>query len=169
MKNASGVARIRSLCKLGLPVEQFVPALLESLHRLIASARNLFDFTDADGHLVRYYFEGPIDHEIARHYFDHFHNKLESEAMPSFKQAIAGHTVIRSAEEINNGRFFRSALYNEIWRPQGLHSRIEAIVRDDARKPLGSLVLYRGKDDPPFTRNDEALLAAVVPYVARAL
>ncbi|HUL65623.1 MAG TPA: helix-turn-helix transcriptional regulator [Burkholderiaceae bacterium] len=169
MKNASGVARIRSLCQLGLPAEQFVVALLASLHRLIASTRNLFDFTDADGHLVRYYFEGPIDHEIARHYFEHFHNRREAEVMPSFEQAISRRAVVLCADELNNARFFRSALYNEIWRPQGLHSRIEAVVRDDAGRPLGSLVLYRGRDDPHFTRNDEALLAAIVPYIACAL
>ena len=169
MKNASGIARIRALCQLRLPAEQFVPALLETLHRLIASARNLFDFTDANGHLVRYYFEGPIDHEIARHYFEHFHNRREAEVMPTFEQAISGRAVVLSAEDLNNARFFRSALYNEIWRPQGLHSRIEAVVRDDVGRPLGSLVLYRGKDDPQFTRNDEALLAAIVPYIARAL
>jgi DNA-binding CsgD family transcriptional regulator len=169
VKRIAALASIRSLCRLRLPAEQFIPALLDALHRVIASARNLFDFTDAHGNLIRYYFEGPIDHETTRHYFEQFHNRREAEVMPSFRQAVTGRSVILSAEAINNPQFFRSALYNEVWRPQGLHSRIEAIVRHDTERPLGSLVLYRGKDDRPFTRNDEALLASLVPYVARAL
>lgn len=169
MKQAAAVASIRSLCSLALPGEQLIPALLEALHRVIPSARNLFDWTDRDGNLIRYYFEGPIDAEVARHYFEEFHNKREAEAMPAFRQAVTGRAVIRSALELDNPAFFRSALYNEIWRPQQLHTRIEAIVRGVQDTPLGSLVIYREAGDPAFTREDEALLANLVPYIARGL
>ena len=169
MKQSASLASIRALCSLGLPGEQLIPALLEALHRVIASSRNLFDWTDRDGNLIRYYFEGPIDAAVARHYFEEFHNKREAEAMPAFREAVTGRAVIRSATELDNSRFYRSALYNEIWRPQRLHSRIEAIVRNARGEPLGSLVLYRDKGDPPFTVSEERLLAAQLPYVARAL
>ena len=169
MKHAAAIASIRSLCSLGLPGEQLIPALLEALHRFVPSSRNLFDWTDGRGNLVRYYFEGPIDAEVARHYFEEFHNRREAEAMPPFRQAVMGRASIRSAAELDNPRFFKSALYNEIWRPQGLHSRIEAIVRGSRAEPLGSLVLYRGPGDPAYSAADEALLAALVPYIARGL
>lgn len=169
MKHANAVAGIRSLCTLGLPGEQLIPALLEALHRFVPSSRNLFDWTDAHGNLVRYYFEGPIDAAVARHYFEEFHNKREAEAMPAFRQAVMGRAVIRSAAELDNPQFFRSALYNEIWKPQGLHSRIEAIVRSSRGEPLGSLVLYREANDPPFTAEEEQRLSGVVPYIARGL
>jgi DNA-binding CsgD family transcriptional regulator len=169
MKQSASIASIRALCGLGLPGEQLVPALLEALHRVIPSARNLFDWTDAHGNLVRYYFEGPIDPSIARHYFEEFHNLREAEAMPAFREAVTGRAVVRSAAELDNPRFYRSALYNEIWRPQGLHSRIEAIVRNSRGEPLGSLVLYRERGDPPFTTAEERLLAVQLPYIARAL
>ncbi len=168
-KNGAGLAHVRTLCSTGLPAEQLIPALLEALHSVIPSARNLFDWTDAEGNLIRYYFEGPIDHAVARRYFEEFHNKREGEVMPRFRQAVTGRAVIRSAAELNHDAFFRSALYNEIWRPQRLHTRIEAIVRGLRGVPLGSLVLYREKADPPFRPADEKLLEAVVPYVARAL
>jgi len=169
MKHAHRIAQIRALCSLGLPAELLIPALLEALHRVIPSARNLFDWTDAQGNLVRYYFEGPINHEINRHYFEEFHNRREREVMPGFRQAVTGRAVIRSAAEIHNAAFYRSALYNEIWRPQGLYTRIEAIVRTLRGQLLGSLVLYREESDPPYTADDEELLAAAVPYIARAL
>jgi DNA-binding CsgD family transcriptional regulator len=169
MKQSQGVASIRALCSLGLPGEQLIPALLETLHRVIPSSRNLFDWTDAKGNLVRYFFEGPIDPEIARHYFDEFHNKREIEAMGSFHSGVTGHATVRSAAELDSPDFYRSALYNEIWRPQGLHSRVEAIVKNSRGHPMGSLVLYREKGDPPFSAAEEQLLAGLVPYVSRGL
>jgi DNA-binding CsgD family transcriptional regulator len=169
MKHAHRIARIRALCSLGLPGEQLIPALLEALHGVIPSSRNLFDWTDAQGNLVRYYFEGPIDHAINRRYFEEFYNRREREAMPGFRQAVTGRAMIHRAAEVDNAAFHQSALYNEIWRPQGLHTRIEAIVRTSRGQPLGSLVLYREEGDPPFTPVDEELLAMAVPYVARAL
>lgn len=169
MKQSASLAAIRALCGLGLPAEQFVPALLEALHRVIPSARNLFDWTDPGGGLVRYYFEGPIDAEVARHYFEEFYNRRETEAMGGFRESVLGGAVVRSAAELDRPDFFRSALYNEIWRPQGLHTRIEAIVRGANARPLGSLVLYREPGDPKFTREEERLLGDLVPYVARGL
>jgi DNA-binding CsgD family transcriptional regulator len=169
MKQSAVVANIRALCSLGLPGEQLVPALLEALHQAIPSSRNLFDWTDANGNLVRYFFEGPIDARIARHYFEEFYNRRETEAMESFHRTVTGHATVRGAAELDHPGFFRSALYNEIWRPQGLHTRLEAIVRESRGRPLGSLVLYRGKGDPAFTEQDERMLAALVPYIARGL
>ena len=169
MKQSQSVASIRALCALGLPGEQLIPALLEALHRAIPSSRNLFDWTDARGNLVRYFFEGPIDPEIARHYFEEFHNKREVEAMGSFHAAVTGHATVRSAAELASPGFYRSALYNEIWKPQGLHTRVEAIVKDVRGRPLGSLVLYREKGDPAFSAAEERLLADLVPYIARGL
>ncbi len=169
MKHSADLSRLRSLAAMGLPEEAFVPALLEAIHRIIPSDRNLFDWTEPGGRLVRYYFEGPIDHKINQHYFDNFHNKLEAEVMPSFRDAVIGGAVIQSAELLDRPEFFRSALYNEIWRPQRLHTRMEAIVRDARDQPLGSLVLYRGPGERKFTLQDEALLARIVPYVVRGL
>lgn len=169
MKRTSELASLRALSTMRLPPEVFIPAVLEALHGIIPSLRNLFDWTDAQGNLVRYYFEGPIDHEIASHYFREFHNRREGDVMPTFQQAVNGRSVIRSAAELENAAFFRSALYNEIWRPQGLHTRLEAVVKDSRGQPLGSLVLYRGEGERSFSTEDESLLTHVVRYVARGL
>lgn len=169
MKRTSELAGLRSLCTMGLPAELFIPALLEMLHGIIPSLRNLFDWVDPQGNLVRYYFEGPIDQAVAAHYFEQFHNRREGEVMPTFRQAVQGRSVIRSAQELESPAFYRSALYNEIWRPQGLHTRLEAVIKGSGGRPLGSLVLYRGKGERSFTREDEALLEPVARYVARGL
>ena len=169
MKLSAPLFALRSLSRSGLNAEVFIPAALEALHRIVPSYRNLFDWTDAQGNLIRYYFEGPIDHRIAGLYFEEFYNQREGEVMPEFRRSINGRALIRSAEELDRPEFFRSALYNEIWRPQGLHTRIEAIVKDAAGHPLGSLVLYRAPGDPDFRREDEQLLAQATTYIARGL
>jgi len=168
MKRTTDIASIRSLCALGLPSEQLIPAILEALHEIIPSACNLFDWTDALGNLVRYFFEGPINPGVAQHYFEVFHNRREQEAMPAFSQVVEG-SVVRSAAGLDNPGFFASALYNEIWKPQGLHYRVEAVIHGSGQQPLGSLVLYRAPGDALFTRHEEALLGRLVPYIARAL
>jgi len=168
MKRATDIANIRSLCALGLPGEQLIPAILEALHEIIPSACNLFDWTDARGNLVRYFFEGPIDAEVTHRYFEEFHNRREQEVMPAFRRVLDG-DVVRSAAELDNPHFFSSALYNEIWKPQGLHYRVEAIIRGSGQQPLGSLVLYRAPGEAVFAKHEEKLLGALVPYIARAL
>lgn len=169
MKDAAASAYIRELCSLGLASELLIPTLLEALHRLIPSACNLFDWVQPDGSIQRYYFEGPIDDAIARLYFDEFYNRREADAMPKYRDVVRGTATIRSAEELNNRHFFESALYHEIWRPQRLHYRLEAVVRGRDGKPIGSLVLYRAQGDRIFDEKDERTLAALVPYVARGL
>ena len=169
MKNAAATAYIRELCSLGLSGELLIPALLEALHRVIPSARNLFDWVSAEGRIQRYYFEGPIDHAVARLYFEEFHNRREAEAMPKFVDVIRGSASVRSAEELNNTQFFDSALYREIWRPQRLHYRLEGIARGRDGKPIGSLVQYREQGERIFGRADEQTLATLLPYVAHGL
>src|SRR4030095_8704837 len=105
MKHARAIATVRELCSLGLPSELFVPALLESMHAVIPSARNLFDWIDSGGHIERYYFEGAIDSKIARLYFNEFYNRREGEAMPRFSDLARGSAVIRSAQELDRSSF----------------------------------------------------------------
>ena len=45
----------------------------------------------------------------------------------------------------------------------------ETVVRGRGGQLLGSLVLYRGPDDPEFTAADERQLADLLPLVARGL
>jgi DNA-binding CsgD family transcriptional regulator len=169
MKPARAITALRALCALQLHTEVLVPAVLEALHTLVPSQRNLFDWTDAQGRLVRYFIEGPIDAQIAHLYFAEFHNRREAEAMPRFDTLRRLPAGVRSADELDHAGFFRSALYNEIWRPQGFHTRLEAVLRARDGGLLGSLVLYRGPGEARFTPTDEQHLAAVLPAFAAAL
>lgn len=163
------IAALRELCALGLPAQTLVPAVLEALHRVVPSSRNLFDWTDESGRLIHYYFEGPIDTTIAQLYFDEFHNRREAEAMPRFDALVQRPGGIHSAAELDHAGFFGSALFNEIWRPQGLKYRVEAVLRGPGGRLLGSLVLYRGPGEVCFTLEEERRLAQVLPIISAGL
>jgi len=163
------LAAFQTLCNSAWPAQTLVPALLDALHALIPSARNLFDWTDEEGQLLHYFIEGPVDAAVANLYFEHFHNRLESEGMPAFASLRHTPAGVRGASALNNAGFFRSALYNEIWRPQSLHTRIEGVVRSRNGRLMGSLVLYRGPGEPVFDQADERMLASLLPRIAAAL
>lgn len=158
-----------SLCRAGWRAEEFVPALLEALHGVIPSARNLFDWTDDKGRLAHYFIEGPVDTAVAQLYFEEFHNRRETACMPAFSSLVNVPMGVRGAAELDRPEFFASALYNEVWRPQGFHKRIEGVVRGRGGQLLGSLVLYRGAAERSFSKQEEALLASFLPMVADAL
>ncbi len=169
MKPVRAVAALRALCSLGLHAEVLVPAVLETLHQIVPSYRNLFDWTDSQGRLLRYFIEGAIDAQIAQLYFDEFHNRREAEVMPAFDSLRGCDAGVRSAAELDHAGFFRSALYQEVWRPQGFHTRLEAVLRGQQGQLLGSLVLYRSDHEARFNAADERLLASVLPMISSAL
>jgi DNA-binding NarL/FixJ family response regulator len=160
---------LQALCHAALPADALVPALLEALHGVVPSSRNLFDWTDDDGRLLRYHFEGPIDPVIARLYFDEFHNRRETEAMLPFQALRDRPAGVYGPEQLDRPGFQETALYHEIWKPQGLHTRLEAVLRGRHGRLLGSLVLYRAPGDPAFTVAERQRLARQLPLLAQAL
>lgn len=169
MKIARSVAALRALCGLSLHAEVLVPAMLEAQHSVVPSHRNLFDWTDHQGRLVRYFIEGPIDARLAQLYFDEFHNRREAEAMPRFDALHRMPAGVRGAGELDHAVFYRSDLYNAIWRPQGFKTRLEAVLRGRSGELLGSLVLYRAPGDARFGVEEERRLASVLPAFAAGL
>ncbi len=165
----AALAGLRALCQADLPADAMAPALLEALHGVVPSSRNLFDWTDDDGRLLRYHIEGPIDPAIASLYFAEFHNRREAEAMLPFQALRHRAAGVYGPEDLDQPGFHDSALYHEIWKPQGFHTRLEAVLRGRGGRLLGSLVLYRGPRDPAFTTAERHRLARVLPWLAQAL
>lgn len=169
MQATPALRGLQALCQAALPPDMLVPALLEALHGVVPSSRNLFDWTDDDGRLLRYHFEGPIDPVIASLYFDEFHNRRETEAMLPFQALRDRACGVYGPEQLDRPGFHETALYHEIWKPQGLHTRLEAVLRGRGGRLLGSLVLYRAPREPAFTTAERQRLARLLPLLAQAL
>ena len=56
-KKTAEMARLRQTCCVGLPSEIIVPKIIEDLHRVIASDRMHFAWSDDLGNVVNAYFE----------------------------------------------------------------------------------------------------------------
>ncbi len=169
MKNPHPPHALLELCGLGLHADVLVPAVLEALHAVVPSYRNLFDWTDQDGRLSRYFVEGPIDAAIAQLYFDEFHNRREAEVMPRFEAVRAAPAGVTGPADLDHAAFYASDFYNAIWRPQGLHTRMQAVLRGRQGRLLGQLVLYREPGAARYTDRDERRLAALLPTFAAGL
>lgn len=167
-KRAAELTRLRALGAMRLAAETVVPALLEALHAVVPSQRNRFGWADADGRLSRFYVEGPVDQRIASRYFAEFHERREADVLPTFSDTVL-HRDASRVDERSRPAFYRSALYHEVWRPHRLHTRIEAVVRGARGRPLGALALYRAAGDPPFTADDESMLAQAALLAAHPL
>ena len=169
MKKSRSLLALHELCGLGLHAEVLVPAVLEALHDAVPSYRNLFDWTDEHGRLLRYFVEGPIDAAIAQLYFDEFHNRREAEVMPRFEAVRAAPAGVTGPGDLDHPGFFASDFYNAIWRPQGFRTRMQAVLRGRQGQLLGQLTLYREPGAPRFTAADERCLAALLPDFAAGL
>ena len=169
MKCSAQMASLRALSALGLPAELFIPAALEMMHGIIPSLRNLFDWTDAQGDLIRYYFEGPIDPRIAAHYFEGVpqpaRRRRDADLPPGGHGALGDPQCAGTRER----RLLRVGAVQRDLAAAGPHTRLEAVVRNAGGRPLGSLVLYRGPGERSFSREDEVLLEQASRYVARGL
>ena len=76
---------------------------------------------------------------------------------------------VRGQGDLQDNGFYESALYHEIWRPQGFHSRLEAVLRGQGGRLLGSLVLYRSPGDAAFNADEMRRLDKLLPMLAQAL
>lgn len=169
MSGKRRAAAVHLLCSMELHTEAFVAALLDVMHRVIPSRRNLFDWADDQGRQQRWLIEGPLDAVAACRCFDRYHNQDETHWIPAFHTLAHQPVGVRGAADLAQPAFFDSGLYQEVWQPQGLHSRIEGVLRGSRGRLLGSLVLYRGPDDAAFSRADECALRDLLPAMASGL
>lgn len=166
-KHVDAVADLRSLCRLGLPSRTLMPSLLEALRRIVPSLTSLFDWVDADGHIVDYYTEPPYVAQAAERYFAAFYNQRESELMPPYSERLRyGDGVLDNGGA--EASFYRSDFYNEIWRPRGVQHSVQAVLRV-GRVVLGALTLCRGRADSPFSARERQTLGLVLPYLSRSV
>jgi DNA-binding CsgD family transcriptional regulator len=164
-------ARIKALCCLGLGGEAIMPALLRELHAYIPSHGNTFFWADESGALSNVYDENPESAAVGPLYIEEFYNRRECDVHSGFSSSMhrdMGVVNRDRAVTVEKPAFYRSELYNVIFRPLRYDDFLRLIVRDGGRA-MGALQLWRAPGDPPFTAEEERRLAALEPFIAHAL
>jgi DNA-binding CsgD family transcriptional regulator len=165
MRYSAAIAHIRQLCCLGLGGQVIMPALLQALHSVIPSAANVFMWTDESGEVTNVCFEDPTPPEMVALYLAELFDKRVDEVTSESTRALRG--VVNFEPAIGEA-FYRSDLYNLVYRPSDRYAALRAIIRENGR-PLGALVLCRGSHDPPFTEREEKNLSNLTGYLAHGL
>ena len=82
------LARLQTLCCLGLGGALAIPAVLAELHDLVGSDSNEFYWAGADLDIANAYMESPDFGAIAPLYFQTFHNRHDNETQLSFAELM---------------------------------------------------------------------------------
>lgn len=166
MKNAQSY--IRQLCCLGLSGQIIMPELLRALHSFIPSLSNMFHWADENYQMSNVYSENSALYPLQALYLQEYYNSKEvNEIKTTFSQAMRIGRGWENWERLGP-EFLSSELFNTVLRPSGARYGIEATISENGRG-LGSLLLMRSPSDKAFSKQDEANLRNLGPYIAHGL
>jgi DNA-binding CsgD family transcriptional regulator len=163
MKQSNALAYLRQLCCLQLPKEVVLGEFLRSVHSVIPSENNVYTPLDPLGFPTI-----PITDvfmpeilEVARvvlpHFIIHHLAKIDYKA----------HPIVDDPNMIGDN-FYRSELYNLLWRPASQHHMMLAHIEIN-KMLVGRLFLYRPKTGKAFNSAEHVLFLQLLPYVVHAV
>jgi len=170
-------ARFRQLCCLGLGREAVTPALLAELRAIVPNATSLAFFISPEGKLEGGYTENPEASLTTEIYMAEFHGRRDREPGGAFPDNVWTQFGVHDMADalrptgVDLNSFGRSPFYNEIYRVQRSYWFMRLMARDQAGRgrAVGSITMYRGPHDRPWTAEDKQRLASLEPFVALAL
>jgi DNA-binding CsgD family transcriptional regulator len=169
MKHVAAITHFRQLCCLGVEAQTLMPAALKALHDLIGSDGNAFFWTADSGEIGNVYFEQPMPRDIAALYFNEFlNNPRRPDSTVQIRKLLRPGEVVGNSTRLFPPRFYRSDMYNLIWRPLHRESVMWARVPNAQGRNHG-VALHRGVGDSHFGERDEKMLIQLIPYFAHAL
>jgi DNA-binding CsgD family transcriptional regulator len=166
-------ARIKQLSCFGLGKEAVIPELLNELHGLIPSYYNSFFFADEKGAVANAYFEHTDLVKLFPLYRQEFHESREREFKGfAFSDAVRtqfGVHEFKSAVSVEQKTFYRSDLYNLVFRPMGNDSNFMRLYFRDGGRVLGGLTMWRAKNAGTWTSEEKRRLASLESFFVHAL
>jgi DNA-binding CsgD family transcriptional regulator len=91
------------------------------------------------------------------------------EGVPGFSECMRTHFGVGANESVFPDGFFRSDLYDLIYRPQGIHLPLQAAVRDRSGRALGAMLVYRGPGERRYSPEEMTLMASFLPHIAHGM
>lgn len=166
MKQSNAIAYLRQLCCSGLGKEIVIPEFLRAVQTVIPSGNNVF--SGCDEHFnPSYHLLGFVLAELDEHAPEVILRYLTSERSSRYTAWFKQYPVLTDAAVFDES-FYKSDLYNIVWRPNEQHRILQAPVVKDG-KTVGILCLYRPRQQKPFDSREQAFLARLLPYVSHAL
>jgi DNA-binding CsgD family transcriptional regulator len=173
---ARAEVRLKQLCCLGLGREAAIPAVLAELRNLVPNQSSLAFFFDEKLALAGSY----SDHQEAALtgplYMKEFHGRRDRELGGAFPDNVRTQVGVQDyadalgAINVDMKTFERSNLYNLIYRPYRTHWFMRLMVREGGSgRAHGSLTLYRGTHDRPWSPEDKRRLAGLESFFAQVL
>lgn len=165
-KHSEALIRIRQACNLGLEGRQLLPLVLRELRTVVPAAVAQFTWCTAEGRLQNFWSDSLMPRRIA--WIVLHHRQYEADAGIRFAD------LVRFGQATGNLRhwwyegFGDTVTARAVFLPYRLKWVLDGVVRDGER-PYGCVLLMRHADAADFSRQDEALLAQVLPWLAHAL
>ncbi len=165
MKQSAAFAAIRQIATLGYSGELALPALMTALRDIVAYDKVSFMWLDEEFNVTNMAGSDVVPPDVMRYYLEQFHNKLESEEIPSNRSLMTSLVTDRSATlpKLTGGN-----LFNNIFRPGGNRHFMRLAIRNGSQ-PVGILYLLRPPGSRDFTREEEMHLARAAPWLTHAL
>ncbi|MDD5322007.1 MAG: helix-turn-helix transcriptional regulator [Methylococcales bacterium] len=165
-KHSNSIAYLRQLCCSGLSKEIVIPEFLRAIQSVLPSCNNVF--SGCDEHFIpSYYLLGFVVAELEEHAPVVISRFLTPERRSLTTEWFRQHPVLTEAT-VWDESFYRSDLYNLVWRRNDQHRILQAPVMHDG-KTVGMLCLYRPRQQKPFDNREQALCLQLLPYVSHAL
>jgi DNA-binding CsgD family transcriptional regulator len=169
MKFSAEISHFRQLCCLGVDSRTVMPSLLQALHGLVGSHANSFYWAGRNRAFVNVYMEQLMPKDLLEVFFkEYLNNPNQKFAGLDLKNYLRQGQVIGNTSKVFPKTFYRSDVYNLIWRPQTRKCMLWARVFD-AEGHINGVTLSRVVGDAEFSDGDEAMLLQLLPYFAHAL
>lgn len=160
------LSQIRLLCATSVPSTLVIPDVLASLHQIVPAEGYVFTWFGERGDLAGMYCEPPLDRPAPN--LLKAPQRLLSEA--GYRndhlrpQSMSGHVAQISVSP----EFKRSAFYEQMCRPAGVDHGWDGFIRVGGQV-RAVLALWRSRQAPPLTSEEESRLLGAFPYLSHLL
>jgi DNA-binding CsgD family transcriptional regulator len=166
MKHAKAIAYLRQLCCSGLNKEVVIPEFLRAVQAVIPSGSNVFCRL-GEGNIPAYFIPEFILDELVEVIYTIFFQAHNLEYIAFMVNWLKHHPNITDPRIISSS-FYRSDMYNLIYRPYNQHHVLWTLVLINGT-PAGIMNLFRPRHQKPFNTREQNLMPQLLPYVSHAL
>jgi DNA-binding CsgD family transcriptional regulator len=166
LKQSKGIAHLRQLCCSGLSKEIVIPEFLRAVQTVLQSSNNTFTGF-SESFTPSYFMLGFAATEMDEHTPRIISQFFTPECRNRLSLSLRQQPVITSTS-IFTDSYYLSDLYNLVCRQYDQHHVLYAVVAP-AGKPIGTVNLFRSRQQKSFDNKEQALMTCLLPYVTHAL